>query len=97
LDAVKSLCLHEHCKNTCDNGKKCNTFYQRGSKDHVCTNVVHSLRLAGNTFYGAFTDLTDTDTAPIAARPAPIAPRRLPTLLCLTTRSLIPCLFFYID
>jgi hypothetical protein len=42
--------------------QKGNAFYQGRGQDHVGTNVVRSFRLAGDGFYSAFTDLTDTDT-----------------------------------
>lgn len=54
--------LMEHGKQTCYGSQKGNPFDQRRCEDHVGTNVVRSFRLAGNAFYGAFTDLTDTDT-----------------------------------
>jgi hypothetical protein len=54
--------LVEHSEQTCNGSQKGNTFYEGRSQDHVGTNFVSSFRLAGNTFYSAFTDLSDTDT-----------------------------------
>jgi hypothetical protein len=54
--------LFEYRKQTCNGSQKGNPFHQCRGEDHVSTNVVRSFRLAGDAFYGAFTDLTDTDT-----------------------------------
>jgi hypothetical protein len=56
------LSLREYSKQTCHSSQKGNAFHQCRSQDHVSTNVVRSLGLAGNGFYGTFTDLSDTDT-----------------------------------
>jgi hypothetical protein len=62
VGAVIIFCLHEHREDTCDYCKQCNTFYEGCSKNHVGTDVVHGFRLTGDSFYRAFTNLTDTDT-----------------------------------
>jgi hypothetical protein len=59
---VRTCRLFEYSQQTCHSSQKGNTFYERRSQDHVRTNVVRSFRLAGNGFYGSFTDQTDTDT-----------------------------------
>jgi hypothetical protein len=64
-DAVRFLrtrLLFEHGKQTCYGSQKSNAFDQGRSKDHVGTNVIRCFGLAGDSFYGALTDLTDTDT-----------------------------------
>jgi len=47
---------------TCNGSEKGNTFYQGRSQDHVCTNVVGSLRLACNCLNCTFTYLANADT-----------------------------------
>ncbi len=54
--------LLEHREQTGHRSEKGDPFHQRRSEDHVGTNVVRSFGLAGDAFYGTFTDLTDTDT-----------------------------------
>jgi hypothetical protein len=58
---VQPIRLFNCDEQTCNGSQKGNTFYQGRSEDPVGTNVVSSFRLAGDAFYGAFTDLADTD------------------------------------
>ncbi len=64
--AVKILppLLDEKNKQTNDDSKKCYSFDESGSDDHVRTDIAYSFRLAGNGFESASPDLTDTATAP---------------------------------
>jgi hypothetical protein len=62
LSCAKRLSFREYSEQTCHSSQKGNTFYQGRSQDHVSTNVVRSFGLAGNGFYSALTDLSDTDT-----------------------------------
>jgi hypothetical protein len=59
---VASGLFAEYSQKTCYGSEKGNTFYQSGRQDHVSTNLICGFRLTGDTFYSAFTDLTDTDT-----------------------------------
>jgi hypothetical protein len=59
---AQRLSFCEYSEQTCHGSKKGNTFYEGRSEDHVSTNVVRSFGLAGDGFYSAFTDLSDTDT-----------------------------------
>ena len=49
-------------EDTGDNPEQRHTLYEGGSQDHVCTDIAHGFRLAGNRFDGALTDLANTYT-----------------------------------
>jgi hypothetical protein len=74
---VPSLFL-EYGKQTRYGSQQGNALYQCSSQDHVGTNVVRSFRLAGNGFYGPFTDLSDTDTGAYSGKTC--ANRTIPRL-----------------
>ncbi len=59
---IKPSGLFNCNEQTCYGSEKGNAFYECRGQDHVGTNVIRSFRLAGDTFYSAFTDLSDTDT-----------------------------------
>jgi hypothetical protein len=67
LDAVLNLLQCqlslEHSQQTSNSGQQGNTFYEGCSKDHSTTDVVSSLRLAGDAFSSTTANLANTDAS----------------------------------
>jgi hypothetical protein len=57
-----SFVLLERSQQTRNRSQKGNPFDQGRSQDHVCANFTRGFGLTGDRFYGALTDLADTDT-----------------------------------
>jgi hypothetical protein len=58
---IQPMQLFNCDEQTCYSSEKGNAFHECRGQDHVGTNVICSLGLAGNALNSAFTDLADAD------------------------------------